>query len=523
MTSTRFVLAIWLLLSVLLVPVFPHFLSPNELSRWAVAAAVVESGTVEVSALMPILGSRLEDLSEVDGRIYSNKAPGGVLVALPGYVAGRIVAGPPSATSLRPVLYMMRWAGATLPLLLLAVGMVRLARRYGASEDAAAFLLLALLFGTICFTYGLLLFSHALVAASLFVAWALLFGAREDGQGIRRDYFAGAMIGIAVLSEYPAAVPAAVLVAGSISRRDPARLMRILLGGGPFALCLALYNSAAFGGPFQLSSGFERAGEFRELAGSGFFGIGLPSPAILLRLLLDPSKGLLIFSPILLLAPAGWKQSRAAMGDRAFFTLLAVPLSILLLYAGYPNWHGGWTVGPRYLVAALPFLCFPLVFVWRGKLAALLTGYSVSAVVVTTLAFPFVPPAFPFPWGSFASPILRDGLVMPNALHFVSSELAVIVPLLLAMAALAAPFRTRQVAFVGMGVLLAMAIGCLAERHVERSIGVRIQRGYIREVYFLDRGALQQSAGPGMPLPSRLVDRLRYESTLPPVAWPFEE
>lgn len=513
-------MAAWLLLALLLVPVFPHFISPNEMSRWALAAAIVESGTIEVSSILPILGSRLEDLSEVDGRIYSNKAPGGTLVALPGYLAGRIFAGPPSAESLRGVLYAMRWAGSTLPMLALALVMLKLARRYGASEDAIAFLLLTTLFGTVCFTYGLLLFSHALVASSLFLAWVLLFTVREEPW---RDYAAGALVGLAVLSEYPAVIPSTLLVLLSLRRRSPERLVRIILGGIPFALALAAYNTAAFGGPFQLSSGHERAGEFRELADSGLFGIGLPSPAILLRLLLDPSKGLLIFSPFLLLAPAGWKQVKAALGRRALAALIAAPLSILIFYAGYPNWHGGWTVGPRYLVAALPFLCFPLAFAWRGKAAAVLTGYSVTAVVVTSLAFPFVPGAFPFPWGSFAFPMIRDGLVGPNAMHLVSSSLALVVPFALAIIAVMAVFRRSQLALAMAGVVLAMVLGHFAGRSVDRSIGIRIQRGYVQEVYLLDQGALAESAGEGIPLPPRLMQRRDYEMTLPPTAWPFRK
>ena len=45
----------------------------------------------------------MEDVAEVDGRLYSNKAPGTALVALPGYLAARPFAGPPSADSLRAV------------------------------------------------------------------------------------------------------------------------------------------------------------------------------------------------------------------------------------------------------------------------------------------------------------------------------------------------------------------------------------------------------------------------------------
>ena len=99
-------------LALLVVPVFPHFLSPNEVTRWAFAASLVERRTPEISGVLPLLGPAFEDVSEKDGRVYSNKAPGAALVALPGYLAARPFAGPPSATSLRPSLTLMRLCGA---------------------------------------------------------------------------------------------------------------------------------------------------------------------------------------------------------------------------------------------------------------------------------------------------------------------------------------------------------------------------------------------------------------------------
>ncbi|HYN43976.1 MAG TPA: hypothetical protein VE129_19515, partial [Thermoanaerobaculia bacterium] len=114
------VTGLFALLTLLVVPVFPHFVSPNEMSRWALAAAVVEDGTLEVTERAKLLGPRMEDVAEVDGRLFSNKAPGTALVALPGYLAARTFVGPPSADFLRPSLTGMRLAGATLPVLILA-------------------------------------------------------------------------------------------------------------------------------------------------------------------------------------------------------------------------------------------------------------------------------------------------------------------------------------------------------------------------------------------------------------------
>ena len=254
------VAGLFALLALLVVPVFPHFVSPNETTRWALAAAVVENGTLEVTGPARILGPRMEDVAEVDGRLYSNKAPGTALVALPGYLAARTFAGAPSPSSLRPSLTAMRLAGATLPVLLLAVVFLRLSPEAGRSEA-----LFGLLFATPLFAYALLLFAHASVAACLFGAWAALFAPARASSDAVRELAAGALLGLAVLSEYPAAIPALVLV-GVAAWGAPARLLRIVLGGLPFAALLAGHNAACFGSPFVLSSGLEKDPAFRELA-----------------------------------------------------------------------------------------------------------------------------------------------------------------------------------------------------------------------------------------------------------------
>ena len=379
-------------LALLVVPVFPHFLSPNEVTRWAFAASLIERRTPEISGVLPLLGPAFEDVAEKDGRVYSNKAPGAALVALPGYLAARPFAGPPSATSLRPTLTLMRLAAATLPALLLALVVEGAALRLGAAVVRARFTAAVLLFATPLFAYGLLLFSHALVAACLFGAWAAFFVTGSGGRA-RRDVFGGALLGLAVLSEYPAAIPAAVLVlcAAAVS---PRRVFAIAAGAAPPAAILLVYDAICFGGPFALSSGFERAVAFRGLAASGVFGIGLPSPALFVRLLLDPSKGLLVFVPLLALWPWAFPAARGRLSRPGGLALLLVPLSLLVLYAGYPNWHGGFTVGPRYLVAALPFLVFPFAFREGGALEAGLAGASVLAGVGTTPGFPSVPSGY---------------------------------------------------------------------------------------------------------------------------------
>ena len=502
-------IAVYAVLAILLVPVFPHFPSPNELTRWALAAAMVEDHSVEVTRLAPMLGPGFEDLSELHGRLYSNKAPGGALVGLPGYAIARAFAGPPSPGTMRITLNAMRLLAASLPAILLALFFVRAAKRMEVSTETTSFAVVALLFGTPLFAYGLLNFSHALTAFALFAAWYLLFLAPSSA----RDVGAGALIGLAVLAEYPCAVPAAVLLAFAIGSRS---LPRIILGGAPFAAMLLGYNRLAFGSWFAISSGLERSAEFRTMAKSGVFGIGFPKITILVHLLFDPSKGLLVFSPILLAVPFAWQKTRAAMTKRQFASLVAVPASIILLYSGYPNWHGGWTVGARYLVAALPFLAVPLLFMRPSRLLSAALGISVAACVVTTLVFPFIPPGVPAPWGTFALPLMIRGLTAPNLLHWVARPLAVGVPLLLV--AFAAGWSARERLYVALGAFAALALALA----LPVSPALRVQRAFIEQVVFEREGAIALEAGNEFTVEPMLIRRAEEQrQLLPPPSWPF--
>lgn len=494
MKRAHAVMAAYALLAILVIPVFPHFVSPNEFSRWLLAASIIEDGTVEVTRLAPLFGPRFEDLATIDGRLYANKAPGAAFAGLPGYVAAR-------SLGLRASLTAMRLFAATLPLLLLAVLFIRMGRAWEADEERIAAVVFILLFATPLFAYGLLLFSHALVAAALFGAWGAL--------GRRRDVAAGALAGLAVMAEYPAAIPVAVLLGALLVTRSWQRAARFIGGGVPFALALAAFHYAAYGSIFGLPFGNDTLPQFRELAASGIAGVSLPSPVTLAKLLGHPTRGLLVFSPVLLLAVPAFARAKTRLPPLAWWTLVLVPAAQILVYAGYPNWHGGWTVGPRYIVPAIPFLVAPLLLSKSSRVEAALAGASVLAVTVTTLVFPFVPDAFHFPWMSLAAPLLGRGLIAPNLLHFVARPLAIAVPFLLVAAAAGCALGRRS-AYALIGVLLMIVAAVRPETPAQSW-----QRAYLAEVYFGQRGTL------GTTLPASLERRRAIELALPPPEWPF--
>ena len=303
---------------------------------------------------------------------------------------------------------------------------------------------------------------------------------------------AGALLGIAVASEYPMALPALLLVAFAPWRS----WWKIAAGGAPFAVLLALYQKAAFGSVFASPYTYEKLPEYRRLAHTGLFGIQPPSLSILFHTLFDPARGLLLFAPILIAGAIALKD----FPRRERLTLILVPLSILAIYSGYPNWHGGWNVGPRYVVSAIPFLIYPLT---RSRFAAFLLGMSAATVVPLTLTFPFPDRAVALPWATLAWPLLHDGLVAPNLLHLIARPLAIAVPFAIVAAALVIA-TGKRFALVAAGIAVTLLVSALA---MPKRADIRV--AYVEAVYF-ERG------GPLLALP-----RARRDLTLPPASWPF--
>ncbi len=500
-------------LALLTVPVFPHFLSPNEFSRWIVAAAIFDDHTVEVTRINSLFGNRIQDLAESNGRFYSNKAPGVVLVGLPAYALARLLVGPPQPATVRITLTAMRWLASTLPTVALAWIILVAGRHCGINDVLLRWVMAILLFATPLFAYGMLLFSHALTAFALFASWIFLF---TDALG-RRPALAGALMGLAVLSEYTSAAVAALflLFAAIWSRRD---LLPFIAGGIPFLAILLLYNQVAFGSPLNLSYTLTEHAGYRALARSGLFGLHLPSLSTLASLLFDPSRGLVVLSPVLLCALAAL-PARRQLAPAAFWSMVSAPAALLLVFAAYPYWHGGWGVGARYLTPALPFAVFLMAFTEISFGAVVLMGMSVAAITMISIVFPFVPPnAFPFPWGSLAWPLLGDGLVAPNLLHFLARPIAIIVPFAIVIVASAIAVPRRWWAGFIAGALTTLAVGIL---YADNTPSLLMARAYIEEVYFDQRGILERKLPKGVTVQPPIAQHLRDELESPPPTWPF--
>src|SRR5262249_25104002 len=95
-------------------------------------------------------------------------------------------------------------------------------------------------------------------------------------------------------------------------------------------------------------------------------------------------RGLAFYAPVLILAVPGWVVLAVRRSWSIAIVSLLVVVSMLLVNLFYPEWTGGWSTGPRFLLPALPFAMLPVA-------ALLATGSpwaapaTIAAIVLSSL------------------------------------------------------------------------------------------------------------------------------------------
>jgi hypothetical protein len=358
------------------------------------------------------------DVSEHAGHLYPNKPPGLPLLALPGNLAARAVT---RALGLDPD----HWWALSLELYLttlLSVGLLAavggvvfhdVARRLFPQAAPRSVIAASLTYGlgTPIFAFATYLIDPAVVATFSLLALRALLQAREreGAPRVRSLFAAGVFAGLGVMVNQSAALIAVALGIYAVAVH-PARLqvLAYVAGGVGPALALGAYQWSCFGSPFDLPQDHQ-LDMFRTQAPLlGVFGV--PRPALLLKLMVMPYRGLLFWSPVLAAGLAGLLLLFATRGRRpeaALFT--AIFIAFWLMNASFNAWHGGSTFAPRYLVPAVPFVALPLVLAFER--ARRVTGaaalISVALALLVNAVDPQVGAEETRPLTRFYLPLLR--------------------------------------------------------------------------------------------------------------------
>jgi hypothetical protein len=397
----------------------------SPVSRFCLTRALVEQGTVEITPFAPSTGDR----AEVAGRFYTDKGPVPSFVAAPAYAVFYAVAkarhhrpafraeGTPAeparvvvpSPAFETGLYVCSLTTAAVALAGLAYALFDvLSRRV--SLEAAALGTLTTVLGTPLFPYATSFFDHTVAAALLLGAFALVdpTSARTG----RKTFVAGALLGLAVGTEYVTAVPA-IIVAAAAVRAQGAPTIRNLLAGALVPLVfLGAYHLACFGSPLRTGYSFITNPGFAAGQATGLFGITWPRPSALFGILFGTSRGLFYVSPIALAGVIAAVRERRFRRDTAFVVGALVFVALLLVNASYFKWDGGRALGPRHLVPALGFVGIGIGYAFERfrTVAAVLAGVSAVVVMLGTAVGLEVPERLDVIF-DYVAPAIREGLI----------------------------------------------------------------------------------------------------------------
>jgi hypothetical protein len=385
----------------------------NQDSHFALARALVEQRTVRIDQYQNTTG----DKAYYQGHYYSDKAPGLSLAALPAVAASAHWARwlhvyPWKIAGFQ--LYFATLLTCSLAIALAAATLFLVLLGWAMTPGAAIFAVVVFGLGTPMWIYATQFWGHALASACLLFAFAAADSLRRVAGLRTRSGLAGVVglaAGWAVVSEYPAAIPAVLIglmalvhsrnsAANKKSFYYPAAALCITAG-----LCLAvilIYQKVAFGSPLRL--GYEYVVNYQETLHQGALGLSYPKLHPLVALLFGKRCGLLLFAPILALAPLGFRLLwRAGLPRLSLGVSAAIAIYYLLFNASYLYWQAGASFGPRYLSPGLPFACLFLAPLWQRatrplKMAlAAIAAYGILVALAGATTTPMISEAVSFP------------------------------------------------------------------------------------------------------------------------------
>jgi hypothetical protein len=308
-------------------------------------------------------GGRPYFLQHVHGRYVSSYPVGAALAALP-FFAPLVAAD----VDPRSDLYVAAEKLAAATMVALSAAVLLLGLREIVPARIAFWLTVAYALGTSSFSQSSqALWQHG--PAQLAIATGL-YGALRSRVDRRWLAATGFALGFAVVCRPGDALIVAPIVAYLLARhrRSIAILALLAALAAPLAFQLA-YNATYFDDASRLQFSLLDSGGWSTPLLTGLAGV-----------LLSPGRGLLVYSPIFVLAPIGGVLAWRRPGDPLLRWLAFSVVASLVLNARWIMWWGGTCYGPRLLADLTPVLVFLMV-----PIAMILERSRIGAVVFAAL------------------------------------------------------------------------------------------------------------------------------------------
>ncbi len=318
----------------------------NTMARAASVASMVDRGPLEITPIQEVTG----DKCLVNGRYFSDKAPLPTIVVLPfHWAAVQLGLVDPGAhgTLTDGLLRLGGFLCGSLPFaLLITLAWKELRARRTALPLNAALLAALPLFGSFLFVYSGSFYNH--LPGALFAVLAARCAAREKhlATGL---FGSAAFLCDSVLLLLPALWTLQLL----LDRRWRSAAW-ILAGLVPGLLGMAAHNLAVTGDALV----FPNAYAVNYSAMHQRYGFGTWQPAAFTGMLFTDYRGLLFYMPFLVIGLWSLRISWHAFLRDPYVLPSLLMIGIFLTHA---TWWGGWTYGPRYIMAAAALLFIAIV------------------------------------------------------------------------------------------------------------------------------------------------------------------
>lgn len=365
--------------------------SSDGLAMFATAHSMARQGSIDSNQLI-WMGNQQGNFGP-DGNLYSRKGLGMTVLAVPLVWAATLwssIGLVQAALLLNPILTAL--TGGLL---------FRAARRLGWRRSTGVAIALLFGLGTLAWPYTQTFFSDPVCAFGLAGA---AYGLLAHSQTARKRYlllaglawsiaYLARVINLMTLPIFAFGLIAAIFAAAPVERPDRAPLPRPRsIGEGVRSLFVDHWRPVvAFALPVVLAGAFSlwwNWARYGSMWDSGYVETETFSAVWwfgLVGLLGGPGRGLIWYSPIVILALAGlgwwWRMRRLDLIFSAALILVYIGV-----YAKWYMWHGGYSWGPRFLVPILPFVALLIGPVWersmaRGSHALVRTGIVLLALL----------------------------------------------------------------------------------------------------------------------------------------------
>jgi len=440
-------------------PYYPKLHSANELSRLYLVYALVDDKDVEITKYIRKYGD-INDKSKVAESYFSDKPPGTAFVSLLPVSIARVLG---FKQAIKRDMWLCRLFSGILPVFLLLLLLMKEMKQLEVKQETRTIFLLLAGLGTVLFPYAILFYGHGLVAFLVFASFYLACTPSP-----LKALSLGFTSSLSVATEYQSALyilPSFVLFCASLRHRK-SLIFFFLLGAFPPLMSLLLYHTYAFGSPFRTGYSFVSNPFFASVHAQGFVGVKYPRLQPLLGSLFYPSKGLLFFSPALVLGFFGLPFYLKSVSKAVFFHRICLIVLPIIFVSSMVYWDGGWTVSQRHLTPLVPFLITPSALLFENSKVARLASFglvlaSIGMISVSTIVFPHMPEYFTNPFHDLILPLLQKGR-MVKTLVCSAKTLALVMGFLLICTLLYAiaffpSTLAHKVAIVVLGVFIGMA------------------------------------------------------------------